>query len=233
MICKHSKILISVYLLYLLILGVWAFLGPSVDGAVIINHASGITTYTTPNQIRAGDSVVVSDGEATLQNTFKGGSILTLSDPGTAIIDGSFGGAVQATGGTLLLGANQAIKNADFIVNGTTINTNGESFNLGVFTLNGSSTIDLAGTLDNTIDFGTFTNNSFRLDFINWQSTDVITFSNPLPASPMVYIDGTPAVFTLQGNSWVMANPSVSEPSIVVTAVGFLLVIGIHRVVKK
>jgi hypothetical protein len=191
-------------------------------GATVIDHSTGTTTYTTPKSIKSGDNANVSGGDATFQNTFKAGSSLTLSG-GSATIDGSFSGDISATGGTLLLGSNQSVKGSTTITMGnTTMITNGEDFNISSLTLTANSTVDLSGTTDNNISFGTLVDSNFTLDFLNWQSTDTISFDAPLPTNTVVTLNGQTAQFLLQGQQYVIIGTGIPETSTYIT-VGLIL----------
>jgi hypothetical protein len=114
----------------------------------------------------------------------------------------------------------------------TTIITNGEDFNISSLTLTANSIVDLSGTTDNNISFGTLVDSNFTLDFLNWQSTDTISFDAPLPTNTVVTLNGQPAQFLLQGQQYIISGVVPETSTYVITSL-ILLTVGYHKLRKN
>ena len=83
--------------------------------------------------------------------------------------------------------------------------------NISSMTLTGDATISLTNTND-SIDFGTIIDSSNTLYITNWDASKSITFDAPLFSNMNMFINGSPALYTLQGARYT-ATPLVPETS--------------------
>jgi hypothetical protein len=202
------RIYLKLLLIYVLCILFWSI---GCEGAEVITHSTGTTTYTTPSNISSCDSAGVYGGDASFQNTFKSGSGLDLIG-GTATILGTFSGNITATGGTLLIGSSADIKNQTTLTMGNTFMDIGDhNINISSMTLTGDSTISLSGT-NSSIDFGTIIDSNYDLNITNWDASKSITFDAPMFSNMNMFINGSPALYTLQGARYT-ATPLVPETS--------------------